>query len=112
MKITKEQLKRIIKEELEDMMGESKAMRLPKYNMPEVAQDLEDAYNSELTSVLAPNYEVLARNFKSDKTFVNMENYANMLQFREDEWRDLNKSKDSNDLMRLVNWIAEFNKVI
>ena len=93
-------------------MGAPKAMRLPEFNMPEVAQALENAYHSELTSVLAPNYEVLARNFKSDMTFINMEDYANMLQFREDEWRKLNPSKDSNDFMRLVNWIAEFHRVI
>ena len=63
------------------------------FNMPEVAEDLENAYNSQLTSVLAPNYERLARDFKSDKTFIKMEDYANMLQFREDEWRKLNPSK-------------------
>ena len=112
MRITKEQLKQIIKEELEDMMSKPTMMRLPKYNMPEVAEDLENAYNSEFTSVMAPNYQRLAADFKSDKTFVKMEDYANMLQFREDEWQKLNPSKDSKDFMRLINWIDGFSKTI
>ena len=112
MKITKQQLKKIIKEELEGMMGSPKKMTLPKFNMPDVAEDLENAYNSEFGGTMAPNYERLAKDFKSDKTIFKMEDYANMLQFREDDWKKLNPSKDSRDLMRLVNWIDRFHKVI
>jgi hypothetical protein len=112
MQITKEQLRQIIIEELESMMGASKGMRLPKYNMPEVAKELETAYNSDLGSIAAPNYEALAERFISSETVYKMEDYANMLQFREDDWRELNPSKSSEDLMKLVNWIDRFHKVI
>ena len=112
MNITKEQIMQIIKEELEDVMGDPKVMRLPKFNMPEVAKELEAAYNSDLGGIAAPNYESLAERFISSRTVYKMEDYANMLQFREDDWQELNPSKDPRDLMRLVNWIDRFHKVI
>ena len=113
MKITKEQLKQIIKEELNEMMGSfGGSMRFPKYNMPEVAKELEDAYNSELGGTMAPNYQGLADRFISPRTVFKMEDYANKLQFREEDWRELNPTKDSEDLMRLVQWISNFHRTI
>tara|TARA_R100001463_G_scaffold70640_1_gene124302 strand:+ start:51 stop:392 length:342 start_codon:yes stop_codon:yes gene_type:complete len=112
MQITKEQLKQIIKEELEEMMGGRKGMRFPEYKMPEVAKELEAAYNSDLGGTAAPNYQALAERFISPGTVYKMEDYMNMLQFREDDWRELNPSKDSKDLFRMINWIDRLHKTI
>jgi len=115
MKITKEQLRQIIKEELEEMMGEpkeSKGMIFPKFKgLEDIAMELEDAYNSPSAGSVgtAPNYVALGDHISN---VYKMEDYANMLQFREDDWQELNPSKDSRDLMRLVNWIDRFYKVI
>ena len=111
--MNKQQLKQIIKEELNEMMGSSHGgMKFPEYDMPQVAKELEDAYNSEFGGTMAPNYQGLAERFISSSTVYKMEDYANKLQFREDDWQELNPTKDSKDLMRLVNWIDRFYKVI
>jgi hypothetical protein len=112
MKITKEQLKQIIKEELESIMEAPQGMRFPEYKMPEVAKELEAAYNSDFGGTMAPNYEALAERFISPSTVYKMEDYMNMLQFREDDWKELNPSKDSSDLFRMLNWIDRFHKTI
>jgi hypothetical protein len=112
MQITKEQLKQIIKEELEEMMGGRKGMRFPEYKMPEVAKELEAAYNSEFGGTAAPNYEALAERFISPATVYKLEDYMNMMQFREGDWKELNPSKDSSDLSRVINWIDRLHKTI
>jgi len=115
MQLTKEQLKQIIKEELEDMMGEpkeSKGMKFPRFKgLEDIAMELETAYNSPSAGSMetAPNYVALGDYISN---VYKMEDYANMLQFREGDWEELNPSKNARDLMRLVNWIDRFHKTI
>ena len=91
---------------------ESKGMKFPKFKgLEDIAMELEDAYNSPSAGSMAtaPNFVVLGGYISS---VYKMEDYANMLQFREGDWKELNPSKDWKDLTRLVNWIDRFHKAI
>ena len=115
MKITKEQLKQIIKEELEEMMDEPKessGMVFPKFKgLEDIATELEAAYNSGMAGSLetAPNFLALADYISNCHK---MEDYANMLQFREGELGDLNPDKNRRELLKIPMWVDRFYKTI
>ena len=115
MQITKEQLKQIIKEELEDMMDEpqeSSGMVFPKFKgLEDIATELEAAYNSGMAGSLetAPNFLALADYISNGHK---MQDYANMLQFREAELENLNPEKNRRELFRIPIWIDRFYKTI
>ena len=115
MRITKEQLKQIIKEELEEMMGgpkESSDMVFPKFKgLEDIAMELENAYNSPSAGSMetAPNYVALSDYISNVHK---MEDYANMLQFREDELENLNPEKNRRELLRIPMWVDRFHKTI
>lgn len=115
MRITKEQLKQIIKEELEEMMGSPKKSSdvvFPKFKgLEDIAVELEAAYNSPSAGSMetAPNYFALADYISNGHK---MEDYANMLQFREAELENLNPDKNRRELLKIPIWVDRFYKTI
>ena len=91
---------------------ESKGMKFPKCKgLEDIATQLENAYSSPSAGSIetAPNFVALKDYISS---IHKMEDYINMLQFREGDWKELNPSKNFRDFMRLAKWIDRFHKTI
>jgi len=104
MKLTKEQLKQIIKEELEEMMepapakGNVEFPELPGFER--LAAELTQAYNSDEAGSIAtlPNF-VGIEHYISFQSVMKMEDYAYQLQSRDYP-------------LHITDWIYAFHDVI